>query len=155
MNHYTVQQRSIQNAETDPDVILIKEGFCWPALVAPPLWLIYRLQILGLLVYLSVITVLSTAVIYSVVDPLTGLLLVVVLSFLVASLANDWRRWRLTTIGYQLVAIAVANNLRHAEEKFFHSNWPNTNSVNDREVKTKKPMPASTLTPFATPFDSE
>ena len=85
----------------------------------------------------------------------TGLFLAIVLSFLVASLANDWRRWRLTTIGYQLVAITVASNLHHAEEKFFHSNWPNTNSVNDREVKTKKPMPASTLTPFATPFDSE
>ena len=155
MNHYTVHHRPIQNAETDPDVVLIKEGFCWPAFVAPPLWLIYHLQVLGLLVYVSVTTVLSTAVIYSVVDPLTGLLLAVILSFLVASLANDWRRWRLTTIGYQLVAITVANNLHHAEEKFFYSNWPNTNSVNDLEAKTRNPMPASTLTSFATSFDSE
>ena len=155
MNHYTVQQRPIQNVDADPDVVFIKEGFCWPAFVAPPLWLIYRMQILGLLVYLSVTTVLSAAVLYSVVDSLTGLFLTVILSFLVASLANDWRRWRLTTIGYQLVTITVANNLRHAEEKFFHSNWPNTNSFNDQEAKSKNPMPASKLTPFATPFDSE
>ena len=155
MNHYTVQQRPIQNVDTDPDVILIKEGFCWPAFVAPPLWLIYRMQILGLLVYLSVTTVLSTAVIYSLIDSLTGLFLAIVLSFLVASLANDWRRWRLTTIGYQLVAITFANNLRHAEEKFFYSNWPNTNSVNNLEAKTKNLMPASTLTPFATSLDSK
>ena len=155
MNHYTVQQRPVQNAGSDPDVVLIKEGFCWPAFLAPPLWLIYRLQILGLLVYLFMTAVLSTAVIYSLVDPLTGLLLAIVLSFLVASLANDWRRWRLTAIGYQLVAITVANNLRQAEEKFFYNNWPNTNSVSDREAKTEYPMPASSLTPFATPFDSE
>ena len=155
MYYYTVQQRPVRNAEPDPDVILIKEGFCWPAFVAPPLWLVYRLQVLGLLVYLSVTAVLSTAVIYSLVDPLTGLLLAIVLSFLVASLANDWRRWRLTTIGYQLVAIAVANNLRHAVENFFYSNWPNTKSVTDLETKTKNTMPANTMTPFATSFDSE
>ena len=155
MKHYTVHRRPIQNANTDPDIVWIKEGFCWPAFVVPPVWLIYHMQVLGLLVYLSVATILSTAIIYSVVDPLTGLLLAVVLSILVASLANDWRRWRLAAIGYQLVAITVANNLRHAEEKFFYNNWPDTNSASDREAKTKNRMPASTLTPFATPFDFE
>jgi len=145
----------MQNGDTDPDIVLIKEGFCWPAFIAPPLWLMCRLQILGLLIYLSVTAVLSTAVIYTLVDPLTGLFLAVVLSFLVASLANDWRRWRLDTIGYQLVAVTAAHNLREAEEKFFYLSWPKINSVNNREANTKKPMPASTLTPFATPFNSE
>jgi len=153
MNYYTVQKRPFKNEDTDPDVVLIKEGFCWLAFIAPPLWLIFRLQILGLLAYLSVTAVLSTAVIYSLVNSLTGLLLAVVLSLLVGSLANDWRRWRLATKGYQLVDITVAKNQRQAEEIFFYHDWAKTKPVTYSEENTKHSMPASKLTPFATPFD--
>ena len=153
MNHYTVQQKPIQNAKSDPDVILIKEGFCWPALLAPPLWLIYRLQFLGLLAYLSATAILSAAVKYTGMEPLLGLSLSIVLSLLVASLANDWRRWRLAAKGYDLVAITAANNLRQAEQKIFHYDWLSARSANNEEAKTGDPMPASALTPFATPFD--
>ena len=120
MRHYTVQQRQDWDTGTDPDVVLIKEGFCWPALCVPLLWLIYRLLLLGLLAYLSATAILSAAVKYTGMEPLLGLLLSVVLSLLVASLANDWRRWRLAAKGYELVAIAAAANLRQAETKFFH-----------------------------------
>ena len=153
MRHYTVQQRQDWDTGTGPDVILIKEGFCWPALFVPLLWLIYRLQFLGLLAYLSATAILSGAVKYSGMEPLLGLLLSVVLSLLVASLANDWRRWRLTANGYELVAIAAADNLLQAEIKIFHSDCLSARSANNEEAKTGDPMPASALTPFATPFD--
>ena len=153
MRHYTVQQRQDWDTGTDPDVVLIKEGFCWPALFVPLLWLIYRLQFLGLLAYLSATAILSAAVKYTGMEPLLGLLLSVVLSLLVASLANDWRRWRLAAKGYKLVAIAAADNLRQAEQKIFHFDWLSARSTNNEEAKTGDPMPASALTPFATPFD--
>jgi len=153
MRHYTVQQRQDWDTGTDPDVVLIKEGFCWPALFVPLLWLIYHLQFLGLLAYLSATAILSAAVKYTGMEPLLGLLLSVVLSLLVASLANDWRRWRLAAKGYELVAIAAADNLRQAEPKIFHCDWLSARSANNEEAKTGDPMPASALTPFATPFD--
>ena len=153
MRYYTVQQRPGWDTGTDPDVVLIKEGFCWPALFAPLLWLICRLQFLGLLAYLSATAVLSAVVKYTGMEPLLGLLLSVVLSLLVASLANDWRRWRLAAKGYELVAIAAADNLRQAEQKFFHCDWLSARSANNEEAKTGDPMPASALAPFATPFD--
>ena len=153
MRHYTVQQRQDWDTGTDPDVVLIKEGFCWPALFVPLLWLIYRLQFLGLLAYLSATAILSAAVKYTGMEPLLGLLLSVVLSLLVASLANDWRRWRLAAKGYKLVAIAAADNLRQAEQKIFHYDWLSARSANNEKAKTGDPMPASALTPFASPFD--
>ena len=153
MRHYTVQLRQDWDTGTDPDVVLIKEGFCWPALFVPLLWLIYRLQFLGLVAYLSATASLSAAVKYTGMEPLLGLLLSIVLSLLVASLANDWRRWRLAAKGYDLVAIAAASNLRQAEHKFFHYDWLSARSANNEEAKTGDPMPASALTPFATPFD--
>ena len=154
MRYYTVQQRQDWDIGTDPDVVLIKEGFCWPALFVPLLWLMYRLQFLGLLAYLSATASLSAAVKYSGMEPLLGLLLSVVLSLLVASLANDWRRWRLAAKGYELVAIAAADNLSQAEQKIFHCDWLSARSANNEEAKTGGPMPASALTPFATQFDS-
>ena len=153
MRLYTVQFRPEMGDVTAPDVVLIKEGFCWPALFVPLLWLIYHLQFLGLLAYLSATAILSAAVKYTGMEPLLGLLLSVVLSLLVASLANDWRRWRLAAKGYELVAIAAADNLRQAEQKFFHCDWLSARSANNEEAKTGDPMPASALTPFATPFD--
>ena len=152
MSHYTVQQRQDRHTGNHPDVVLIKEGFCWPALFVPLLWLIYRLQFLGLLAYLSATTILSAAVKYTGMGPLLGLLLSIVLSLLVASLANDWRRWRLAAKGYELVAIAAADNLCQAEQKFFRCDWLNTRSANNEKSKTSDPMPASVLPPFATPF---
>ena len=153
MRHYTVQLRQDWDTGNDPDVVLIKEGFCWPALFVPLLWLIYHLQFFGLLAYLSAAAILSAAVKYTGMEHLLGLLLSVVLSLLVASLANDWRRWRLAAKGYELVAIAAADNLRQAEQKFFHRNWLSTRSANNEEANTGDPMPASALTPFSTPFD--
>ena len=153
MRHYTVQQRQDWDTGTDPDVVLIKEGFCWPALFVPLLWLIYRLQFLGLLAYLSATAILSAAVKYTGMEPLLGLSLSIVLSLLVASLANDWRRWRLAAKGYELVTIAAADNLRQAEQKIFHCDWLNARYANNEEAKTGGPMPKSALTPFATPFD--
>ena len=153
MRHYTVQQMPGWDTGTDPDVVLIKEGFCWPALFMPLLWMIYHLQFLGLLAYLSATAVLSAVVKSTGMEPLLGLLLSVVLSLLVASLANDWRRWRLAEKGYELVAIAAADNLRQAEEKFFHRDWTSARYAKNEKAKTSDPVPASTLTPFATPFD--
>ena len=72
MRLYTVQTRDSELSE--PDVVLIKEGFCWPALFLPLLWLIYRLQFWGLAAYLLATGLLSALVTLAGMDPVSGLL---------------------------------------------------------------------------------
>ena len=158
MRLYTVQHRPNGDIGDDPDVVLIKEGFCWPALFVPFLWLLYRGQLWGLLAYLGLTAGLS-AVAYTVgLDEISLLLLSLVLSLLAAAQANDWRRWRLCAKGYELVTVVAAGNLRRAEEIFFHQRWQGPEAAS-KTIPTPlptllpTPLPASALTPFATPFD--
>ena len=155
MRLYTVQHRpgsAAADTEFGPDVVLIKEGFCWPALFVPLLWLLYRLQFWGLFAYVLATIVLSAAVKVSGMDPMTGLALSLVLSVLVAAVANDWRRWRLGARGHELVTVVAAPNLAHAEEIFFRDVWQFDGAPAEPK-KPYTPLPASGLTPFATPFD--
>jgi len=165
MRLYTVQHRPFAasarsgGAEAmDPDVVLIKEGFCWPALFMPVLWLLYRGQFWGLLAYLVVSGILSAVTYGAGLDYITVSLLTVVLSLAVAAQANDWRRWRLAAGGYELVSVVAAGSLREAEAIFFHTQWPDLVTQSPRAsaqatATSFAPLPASSLTPFATPFD--
>ena len=164
MTFYTVQHRPNNNGSLntrdvrDPDVILIKEGFCWPALYIPLLWLLYQKQFWGFLAYILLTAVLSAAAAVTSMDPLTGLLLYMVLSLLVASVANEWRRWRLSAKGYEIVTVIMAVNLRQAEEIFFRREWqssatPHASIRNIAISPPVTPLPASRLTPFASPLD--
>mgnify|MGYP001184945456 CR=1 FL=1 len=159
MRLYTVQHRPGQRdardaiGAADPDVVLIKEGFCWPALFLPLPWLLYRMQFWGLLAYLLLTGALSAVAALTGMDPLSGMLLSLVLSLLVASVANEWRRWRLAARGYEFVTIVAANNPSEAEEKFFHHVWRRGEAENPGPAQSLAPLPASGLSPFATPFD--
>ncbi|MBT4491087.1 MAG: DUF2628 domain-containing protein [Rhodospirillaceae bacterium] len=154
MRLYSVHHRPGERDVTDPDVVLVKEGFCWPALFLPLVWLLYRMQFWGLLAYLLLTGLLTVAVTLSGMDDLTGLALSLVLSLLVASLANDWRSWRLSAKGYELVTVVAAKNLSQAERIFFLHEWQgDDDALIASPAKTFVPLPASSLTPFATPFD--
>ncbi len=137
----------------DPDVVLIKEGFCWPALFMPLLWLLYRGQFWGLLAYLGLVSLFSALTFAAGLDALTALVLTMVLSLFVAAQANDWRRWRLSARGYQLASVVAASSLRQAEVIFFHTRWQGPEGPPARQTQASPPLPASGLTPFATPFD--
>jgi len=160
MRLYTVQFRPGMGDVTAPDVVLIKEGFCWPALFVPLLWLLYRLQFWGLAAYLMATGLLSVLVTLTGMDTLSGLSLSVVLSLMVGAVANDWRRWRLGAKGYELVTVVAASDLSYAEEIYFRHEWRQENQGGTSVVKSTmppvttpvRPMPASRLTPFATPF---
>ena len=150
MRLYTVQHRPNGDISGDPDVVLIKEGFCWPALFIPLLWLLYRGQFWGLLAYLGLTVGLSAVAYGAGLNETAVLLLLLALSLLVAAQANDWRRWRLSAKGYELVTVVAAGNLRRAEEIFFYHHWEDPNAA---PAAAAVPLPASALTPFATPFD--
>ncbi|MDA1097425.1 MAG: DUF2628 domain-containing protein [Proteobacteria bacterium] len=146
-------RRTVGGAALDPDVVFVKEGFCWPALFIPLLWLLYRGQFWGLLAYLGLSGILSALSFGAGMDNIATLLLSLVLSFLVAAQANDWRRWRLGAKGYAFASVVAAGSLRQAEAIYFHTRWQDPETAPAPPAPPFAHFPASGLTPFATPFD--
>ena len=120
MHIYTVQVRPGAPAD-EPDVVLIREGFCWPAFFVAPLWAIGRRLWLGLVVY--VVAALAVGFVCAGVGGLRGLAVWLGFAVLVAAHANDWRRWTLARRGYRFAGVVAAPGLAAAERRLFDQ-WP-------------------------------
>ena len=103
----------------DPDMVLVKDGFCWPALFVPVLWGLFRQQWLFVLALLAASLALVLLGAFGGLDPATEAGLTVVLNLAAALFANDWRAWRLEAAGYRLVAVIGARNHAAAERRWF------------------------------------
>jgi len=173
MRHYTVHARAVP-AGTDPDFVLVKEGFNWPALFVPVLWLLFRAQWLGLAAYVVAAALLSVAAQAGGQGEGAQSLLALLFALLVAAEANNWRRWRLGAAGYRMAGVVLAPDLETAE-----AHWLQTLAeAPARDAATPlataaAPTPAASagapaatapaarpggrrndpLQPFATPFD--
>lgn len=142
------------DASAVDDVELVKEGFCWPALFIPVLWLLYRRQWLGLLAYaLGAMAVGLVALALGGGEALE-LLLTLLYALVVAIHANDWRRWRLEASGAAQVGITTGRDLDEAEARWF-AHWSDGTATQTvlTVPATGASRPATRLTPFATPFD--
>lgn len=115
MRIYTVHERASPPG-SDPDVVLVKEGFCWPALLLPPVWLVWHRQWLGLVVYF--VGALAVALLTELMTPVGGSALGFCYAVLVGASANDWRRARLSAQGYRLETVVAAGSLAEAEGRY-------------------------------------
>ena len=119
---YTVFAPPPKPGETAPDpvrFVFVKDGFCWPALLIPELWLLFRRMWLVFLVYLAAslaIGIVGT----SVGGPLPWVALVL-MHLLLALEGNALRRWKLSARGYDFVGVAEGRR-QEAELRFF-SQW--------------------------------
>lgn len=106
-------------AEADR-VVFVKDGFCWPALFVPILWLIYRRLWLPLVAYIVLVAALNLVGerMNATLAAAAGLAFAVLFAFL----ANDLRRWQLARRGYVLRAVASGRDIEECELKFF-SAW--------------------------------
>jgi hypothetical protein len=119
---YTVYAPPPEAGATAPDplrFVFVKDGFCWPALFVPELWLLFRRMWLVFLVYLAA----SAAV--SIVGAQAGgplpWAVLILMHLLFALEANALRRWKLSSAGYTFVG--VANGRRSEAEIRFFSQW--------------------------------
>ena len=118
MRAYTVHVRTPAQ-RLDRDVVLVKEGFCWPAFfftglwaLATRLWLV-ALGLIGLeLVWASLAMELA-------LPPLTELLISFGLALIIGWVANDLRRWTLFRRGYTEVGVVIAASNDEAMQRFF------------------------------------
>jgi hypothetical protein len=124
MAFYTVLARPASSADADDPsrFVLVKEGFSWPALVLPELWLIVRALWSPLILYVA------AALILVVVNQRYGGGLAFPLLFLVRWFlgleGNGIRRATLERRGYAFLGVIEARNKREGEMLFAHRNPP-------------------------------
>jgi hypothetical protein len=97
--------------------VLIKDGFCWPALFFSLPWLLVRRLWLVLVVYL-VAGLLLEAGARLAGGPAPGVAAVLFALFFALE-ANGLRRWTLERRGWRQVATIEARNAVEAEQRFF------------------------------------
>lgn len=100
-------------------IVLVKEGFCWPAFFFSFLWALYEglwsIAFLYLVILISGITFIkifffNENVVY---------LYLFIFNFGYAFLVNDFRRIVIYFKGWPSLAIVQGKNLKEAEERFF------------------------------------
>ncbi|MCF8470008.1 MAG: DUF2628 domain-containing protein [Parvibaculum sp.] len=135
MNIYTVHE--LPGAPLDgAGLVLVKEGFSFPAFVFSWMWLLWhRLWVaLGLWLGLTVLVSLIADFLYGAgAAAICSLALQLVLGFE----ANDIRRWTLARRGYRFAGITGGATIEDAERLFFG--------------KWDRPLDAARLTPAVAP----
>ncbi|MBI4183982.1 MAG: DUF2628 domain-containing protein [Proteobacteria bacterium] len=115
MRVYTVHVRPSPSGEAD--VVLVKEGFCWPALLLPLLWGLWHglwrtcliLALAGLALGLVVEAVAASEALEAALG----------VAYLLAAgvFANDLRRWELGRRGFRLAGVVSGPNREAAERR--------------------------------------
>ncbi|WP_306260665.1 DUF2628 domain-containing protein [Pararhizobium sp. IMCC21322] len=99
--------------------VFVRDGFHIVALIAPPVWLLWYRQWLGLALYIAALVVLDFA------TDIASFWALSIVNFLfglgIALEASTLRRWRLSAKGWQLAGVVSAYDLEDAEERFFAS----------------------------------
>lgn len=118
MKVFTVHTR---RGGLDPhrDIVVIKEGFCWPAFFFSVIWAIWcRLWLVtvGLLV---AEVVLNAVMAWLGASLASQVILSVGLAFIIGILGNDLRRWTLERRGFIRTDVVVAADGDGAERRFF------------------------------------
>jgi hypothetical protein len=116
---YTVHAPARVNApEADPMALtFVKEGFNWPALFFPAIWLIVRRMWLVFVLYILAAVILGAA--SRVVAEYAVAAVSIAFAFLFALEANGLRRWTLARNGWRMIGVAEGRNRLEAERRFF------------------------------------
>jgi len=117
MRVYTVHENS--DYDDERRVVLVKEGFCWPALFVTIIWTIYRRVWLGLGVYLVGLIAVGALELWLMPQASGFGLLDIAYALVVGAVANDFRRGSLKRRGYREVAVVIGETLDDAERRWF------------------------------------
>lgn len=107
-----------EGAAADPaEYVFVKDGFSWPALLIPPIWLIWHRLWLTLLIWVAAVVVLSILAGFAGADASTAVIALFAVWF--ALEANGLRRWTLERRSYALVGVVEGRRIEDAERRFF------------------------------------
>lgn len=122
MRIYTIfEPRDRRPDPEDPGkgVIFVKEGFCWPALFIPFLWMLYHRMWFVAAGYVVASLIVALVGQLLPLSDVVSELIVLGFGFVVALEGNDLRRWHLGNKGYTHVATVAAPDLDLAEHRYF------------------------------------
>lgn len=139
MRTYTVHE--LAGAPADgKGIVLVREGFSWPAVFFNIFWLLYkRLWVAAALYCALALVVVTVARSMGVGEELISVFSLVLQGFLGVA-AHDIERWTLARNGYREISVATGVDLQDAERDFFRQ-WKGP-------VQASRPMPAK---PFGAP----
>ncbi|NRA88489.1 MAG: DUF2628 domain-containing protein [Rhizobiales bacterium] len=101
------------------NIVLIKDGFCWPALFFTPFWLVFRGMWLILVMYIGVTLLFSALAEFNIIAPQIVFWLNIGVSILFAWEANFLRKWTLQRANYRHIGVSLGANIQEAEVNFF------------------------------------
>ena len=122
MRMYTVLQRRSSGdsgANADSDIVLVKEGFCWPGLLFGPAWaLANRVWAVAAVLVALVAGILMLPGLIGAGETLGGLVLLALAARLGFE-GNDLRQWSLQLSGFEITGVVGGRNLADAERRLF------------------------------------
>lgn len=117
MRVYTVHLRRF-GLDPERDLVLVKEGFSWPALVFSVLWALWHRMWVAAAALVAVNAVLFGATHWIGLDAAGQLAIDVAVALIVGLVGNDLRRWSLGRAGYVEVDVVAGRNAEAAEQRF-------------------------------------
>ena len=121
MRVYTVHLRR-QGLDPDRDVMLVKEGFCWPAFLVSVLWALWCRLWWVALAFLVAELALSGAAALLGLDPVSQAAVSAGVAVIIGFVANDLKPWTLRRQGFVEVAVVTADSRDAAERRFYDHN---------------------------------
>ena len=108
----------------EPDVVLVKEGFCWPAFLVPPAWALWHRLWWALAAWLTGAAAVAAAGPALGLAPAGEAALGLVYALLAAGTANDWRRHALARRGWRFQGVVTGADAIEAEARLLRTDWP-------------------------------
>jgi hypothetical protein len=108
-------------SQRQPDPVLVKEGFSWPAFFFGPFWALAHRMWLVAIALLALDLVSSGLMDAAHLSPPIQAVLSLAIAVLIGAHANDWRRWSLDRRGFREVGVVAARNVDEALERYFDS----------------------------------
>ena len=119
MGIYTVHLRR-QGLDPDRDLVLVKEGFCWPAFFFAILWALWLRLWRVALILIAAEVVLGVAMVLAGADSVTQGIGSAGLAAIIGFLANDLRRGTLGRRGFVQVGVVCGGDRETAAHRFLH-----------------------------------
>jgi len=105
-------------------LVFVRDGFSWAALIFGPLWLLFNRMWLALLVYLLAAVAIGTLFELLGLPEMWASLAGIALNLMLALEADSVRRWTLARRGWRIVGTVVGRTPAECERRFFESWLP-------------------------------
>lgn len=117
MKMYTVHLRR-HGLDPDRDVVLVREGFSWPAFFLSFVWALWHRLWLAATLIIVANAVISFCIHFLRPDPLSQVVVALGVAAIIGYLANDYRQEKLAQLGYAFDGVVSGLNKDHALRRY-------------------------------------